>query len=93
MLSLFQNAAVTKKELKGAPNVNMIPQANADVKNLPKVQNVENATMAITDLELIHSQLVKVQLICPRSKMWRMQRWLFLERLREISYFLRRKNL
>ena len=61
MLSLFQNAAVTKKELKGAPNVNMIPQASADVKNLHKVQNVENATMATTDLELIHSQLVKVQ--------------------------------
>ena len=61
MVYLFQIALAMKKELKVAPNVNMTPQASADVKNLPKVKIVENVKMAITDLELIHSQLVKVQ--------------------------------
>ena len=46
------------------PNVNTISKASADVKNLPKVINAENVMMANTDLELIHSQLVKVQQYC-----------------------------
>ena len=56
-------------ELKVAPHVNMIPQASADVKTLLKVKNAENVKMAIMDLELIHSQLVKVQQTFPQKVM------------------------
>ena len=61
MVYLFQIALAMKKELKVAPNVNMIPEASADVKHQPKVKNVENVKMAITDMELIPLQLAKVQ--------------------------------